>query len=154
MQLLETGLARLAGVAERDLGVDPSLRDAPGAGAAGGAAWGLAAFCGATLHPGAELVCDAVGLDAALVGAALVLTGEGHLDSSTAAGKAPAAVAARTRRAGLPCVALVGAAADPPPPLFDEVVCFGEGLAEAESMRRTAELLERATTSVIQRWTR
>ena len=44
-------------------------------------------------------------------GASLVITGEGRLDSQTAAGKAPAEVAARAARAGVPCVAVCGTVA-------------------------------------------
>ncbi len=48
--VLDRALAHLAAVVERDLGV--SLRDEPGAGAAGGLGFGLLAFCGARLSPG------------------------------------------------------------------------------------------------------
>jgi glycerate kinase len=82
----------------------------PGTGAAGGAAFALAAL-GARLIGGAALVCDEVGLDDAIAAAALVITGEGRLDSQTAAGKAPAEVAARAARAGVPCIAVCGTVA-------------------------------------------
>src|SRR5699024_1351818 len=58
--------------------------------------------------PGAALVCDLVGLDEALRGADLAITGEGTLDLQTLRGKAPAEVAARARVAGVPCLALAG----------------------------------------------
>jgi glycerate kinase len=57
---------------------------------------------------GAGLVCDLVGLAAALDGAVLAVTGEGALDEQTLSGKAPAEVAARARAAGVPCLALAG----------------------------------------------
>jgi glycerate 2-kinase len=57
-----------------------------GAGAAGGLAGGLAAI-GAELMPGFEVVAEAVGLEAALEGADLAITGEGKLDASSLAGK-------------------------------------------------------------------
>ncbi len=66
------------------------------------------ALLGATLRPGAPLVLDAVGLDSRLEGAALCVTGEGRLDATSLAGKAPAAVAAACGRRGVPCVALCG----------------------------------------------
>ena len=77
---LETGLRRLAEVLERDAGVAPALRDLPGAGAAGGSGYGLAA-AGARLVPGAALVAEAVGIDRAIAAADLVVTGEGRLDA-------------------------------------------------------------------------
>jgi glycerate kinase len=106
---LDAGLRHLAGLVEAAAG-RPGLAGEPGSGAAGGAAFALAAL-GASLVGGAALVCEMVGLDAALSQAALVLTGEGRLDSQTAAGKAPAEVAARARRSGVPCIAVCGSVA-------------------------------------------
>jgi glycerate kinase len=103
---LDTGLAHLADLIRRDLGLD--VRDHPGAGAAGGLGAGLMAFCGARLRPGAELVLELVELDRHLVGADLVLTAEGRIDAQTAFGKAPGAVAAHAARLGVPCLAIAG----------------------------------------------
>jgi glycerate kinase len=102
---LDASLGHYAAVLARDLGVD--VADVPGAGGAGGTAAGALAI-GATLVAGAGLVCDLVGLDTALHGADLVITGEGALDEQSLRGKAPAEVAARARSAGVPCLALAG----------------------------------------------
>lgn len=77
-------------------------------GCAGGLSGGLWAEFDATLKPGAALVLDASGFHEALRGAALVITGEGRLDSQTAAGKAVAEVAKRARLAGRLCYGVVG----------------------------------------------
>jgi glycerate 2-kinase len=106
VRLLDEGLANLADVIEKDLGV--KVRDLPGAGAAGGLGAGLHAFLGADLKRGVDLVLDLVGLDAKLAGASLVLTGEGQIDFQTAFGKAPAGVGAAAMRRGIPCVAIAG----------------------------------------------
>ncbi|MGY1738221.1 glycerate kinase [Geodermatophilus sp. SYSU D00684] len=103
---LDAALARFAVVVRRDLGVD--LEGRPAMGAAGGTAAGVAAVLTCSVGSGAELVADLVGLDAALAGADLAITGEGSLDAQSLRGKAPAVVAARARRAGVPCVALAG----------------------------------------------
>ncbi len=103
---LEAGLAQLAEVIERDLGRD--VRELPGAGAGGGLAAGLSAFLQADLTAGAERVLELLELKQALAGADLVLTAEGRLDAQTHHGKAPAAVAARARTLGIPCVAVAG----------------------------------------------
>ena len=79
-----------------------------GAGAAGGLGFALRAFLGVRLVPGTELVARAVGLEEAVKGADLVLTGEGSVDAQTAAGKTPAGVAVLARRAGVPCVVFAG----------------------------------------------
>ncbi len=106
VERLDAGLAHLAGVVRATTGVD--LQGLPGAGAAGGAAGALAALFGAELTPGAPLVLDAIGFGARLEGAGLCLTGEGRIDETTSAGKAPVAVAAACAAAAVPCVALCG----------------------------------------------
>jgi len=98
---LERGLARLAEVAERDLGVPPGLKERPGAGAAGGLGWGVAALLGGELREGARFLLDAAGFDGALRGADLLLTGEGSWDLQSAQGKAAAEAARRAREAGV-----------------------------------------------------
>jgi len=103
---LEQGLANLAAVIQRDLGVD--VRDLPGGGAAGGLGAGLSAYLNAQLQPGAQLVLALLGVEQAIVDADLVLTGEGCLDKQTRFGKAPAAVAALARRHGVPCIGIAG----------------------------------------------
>ncbi len=105
-QQLEDGLAHLANVVKRDLNVD--FRDAPGAGAAGGCAFGLMSFFGAVLRPGFEFLAEMSGLEAAIASADLVITGEGLLDSQTLSGKAPAGVAAMAKRLGTPVAAIGG----------------------------------------------
>jgi glycerate 2-kinase len=107
--LLDAALRRYADVLARDLGAD--VADLPGAGGAGGTAAGAVAVLGARVVSGAGMVCDLVGLDDALTGAALAVTGEGSLDLQTLSGKAPAEVARRARAAGVPCVGLAGAVA-------------------------------------------
>jgi glycerate 2-kinase len=105
--LLEEGLRVLADVVERDLPGGP-WRDRPGAGAAGGMGFALMAFCGARIVPGAEAMGSLVGLEDALAGAGAVVTGEGSLDASSLAGKAPAHVLARARAHGARAMAVAG----------------------------------------------
>ncbi|MGY1782388.1 glycerate kinase [Geodermatophilus sp. SYSU D01036] len=123
---LDAALARFAAVVRRDLGVD--LEGRPAMGAAGGTAAGVAAVLTCSVGSGAELVADLVGLDAALAGADLAITGEGSLDAQSLRGKAPAVVAARARRAGVPCVALAGRVA-----LSDDEL-RGAGFAAAHAL--------------------
>jgi glycerate kinase len=103
---LDSALARLATVVERDLG--KRVAAIPGAGAAGGTGAGLVAFLDAELVPGAPLVVEAAGFDAQLQGADLVITGEGRVDEQTAYGKAPGEVARRAHAAGVPVLLLAG----------------------------------------------
>ncbi|VEA71880.1 glycerate kinase I [Serratia rubidaea] len=63
-------------------GVD--VDQVPGAGAAGGMGAGLLAFCRAELRQGIEIVTEALGLDALVRDATLVITGEGRIDTARA----------------------------------------------------------------------
>jgi glycerate kinase len=149
VELLEAGLLRLAAVLERDAGVSPGLRLLAGSGAAGGAAYGLAVL-GATLRPGAALVADAVGLDAAIDGCDLVLTGEGRLDAQTAQGKAPMEVAVRAARRGIACIAVAGEVADSLPGLFATTLSLTGIARPGEDPRRVPRrLLRRAAAEAV-----
>jgi glycerate kinase len=142
LPILEAALTRLADVAERDLDGGP-WRDLEGAGAAGGLGFGLAAFCGARIEPGASAVADLVGLDRALDGADVVITGEGALDRQTAAGKVPAFVADRARERRCVVLAVAGRVEDGAEAAFDTVMTLGpDGLERPAElvMARTADL--------------
>jgi len=103
---LDAALDHYADILERDLG--QSVRDIPGAGAAGGLGAGLIAFLHATLRPGAQLVLEAVNLEHYVQTADLVITAEGQIDEQTAYGKSVGAVATLAKRYGLPVLALAG----------------------------------------------
>ena len=107
--LLEDGLSRLA----CGLGGDP---DAPGAGAAGGTGYGFAAAWGAQIGPGAVQLSRLAGLDQALAGAGLVITGEGRYDETSATGKVAGTVFAAAAAAGVPAALVAGQVAAAPPP--------------------------------------
>ena len=79
--------------------------------AAGGLGFAARAFR-ARFRPGIELVAELAGLADALVGADLVLTGEGRLDAQSLHGKTPVGVARIARQAGVPVVALAGSLGD------------------------------------------
>jgi glycerate kinase len=105
--------ARLARYADwlRD-GTGRDERDTPGAGAAGGTAFGLLSIAdhvrSIRLVPGVKVVMDETGLRAKLGGADLVITGEGRIDAQTAFGKTALGVAQLANRAGVPCIAVGG----------------------------------------------
>jgi glycerate kinase len=103
---LDAGLARLAQVLHRDLGID--VDRVAGAGAAGGVGAGALAFLGARLTPGIDLLLDLVGFDESLDGADLVVTGEGSFDSQSLSGKAAVGVSRRALAAGVPVIVLAG----------------------------------------------
>ena len=106
VQQLDAALAHYARIIERDLGM--SIRDVPGAGAAGGLGAGLMTFLHATLRSGAEMVLDAVGFDERVRNADLVITAEGQIDEQTADGKTLGVVARRAKKYGHPVLAIAG----------------------------------------------
>lgn len=148
---LDAALAHFADVVKRDLGIDKA--NEPGAGAAGGLAYGLLVFCSATMRPGFEVVAEAAGFAAHLVGADLVVTGEGRLDRQTAFGKTTAGLARAARAAGKPVVAIVGSTQDGgEPSLFDAVFALTDYASADEAVSRAGELVARAAEAVGQWW--
>ncbi|MCM2320535.1 MAG: glycerate kinase [Pseudomonas sp.] len=103
---LDAALAHFADVCAHSLGRDG--RDLPGSGAAGGIGFAARTFLAATFRPGIELVAEVSGLEQAVVGADLVITGEGRIDLQTLHGKTPMGVASIAKRHGVPVVALAG----------------------------------------------
>jgi glycerate kinase len=105
---LDDALRRWADAVELAIG-RPGLRDAPGAGAAGGLGFGLLAL-GASRAAGFGLVAEAIGLGERIAQADLVIAGEGAFDATSLRGKAVSGVAALAQAAGVPCVVVAGRA--------------------------------------------
>jgi glycerate kinase len=87
-------------------------RATPGAGAAGGTAFGLLSiadrFASIRLVPGVEVVMEETGLREKLDGTDLVITGEGRIDAQTAFGKTALGVARQAHASGVRCIAVGG----------------------------------------------
>ena len=103
---LDIALSHFAEVIQHDVGID--VTTVSGGGAAGGMGAGLYAFLGAKIDWGADIVCDVVGIDKHLVGASLVITGEGQLDWQTAYNKAPLVVAHHAGARSIPVLGVAG----------------------------------------------
>ena len=110
VEALDASLTRYADRLATATGRDE--REAPGAGAAGGTAFGLLSvadhFRAVRLVPGVDVVMDETGLRDRLTGADLVITGEGRIDAQTAYGKTALGVAQLARAAGVACIAIGG----------------------------------------------
>ena len=104
--VLERGLERWAEVVERELG--KAVAALPGAGAAGGLGAAFAAFLDAPPHLGASWLLDAVGFDAALEEADVVVTGEGAWDEQSMMGKVTGEVVERASSRGIPVLVVAG----------------------------------------------
>jgi len=141
---LEAAASRMAALLCAACHQPPDRTEIPGAGAAGGIAFGLMVAYGAKLVSGFDLVSDWLDLPARLAAADLVLTGEGRFDTTSLSGKGPGSLLAEARRRGQAVqlfAGSLGVAADPQlhaitPP----------DLPLAAALPRTAELLTAAIT--------
>ncbi|KJJ98071.1 MULTISPECIES: glycerate kinase [Pseudomonas] len=106
VQWLDHALGHFADHCAHLLGED--VRDFPGCGAAGGMGFAAKAFMHAAFRPGIDVVAELAGLDAAVQGADLVITGEGRFDAQTLRGKTPFGVARIAKRHGVPVVVIAG----------------------------------------------
>lgn len=102
MQKAEAALSGLA------LIVGKNLANIPGAGAAGGLGFGLAAFLNAKFEAGIDIFTRAAKFEERLKHIDLFISGEGSLDAQSFMGKGVGAVLKQARAAGVPCVALAG----------------------------------------------
>lgn len=158
VRVLDANLRHLADMIEAESGL--RVHDLPGAGAAGGLGAGLIAFCGARIASGIDTVLDAVGFDAAVSGADLVITGEGRIDGQSVYGKVPVGVATRacaatrTRPTKLPVVAIVGGIGSGAEAVYgygiDAIVSIANGpMSLAEAIAQTGPLLADAAERVM-----
>nr|WP_314522940.1 glycerate kinase [uncultured Rahnella sp.] len=106
VQVLDAALAHLAAVIFRHLGVN--VLEWPGGGAAGGMGVAARLFLRGNMRSGIDIIMDAIGLEEAMQGATLVITGEGRLDQQTINGKAPVGVARLAQRHHVPVIGLAG----------------------------------------------
>jgi glycerate kinase len=127
---LDAGLVHLSAVVNRDLSLD--LATMPGAGAAGGMGYGMMAFLGSHLQMGIETVLDTVRFDEMLEGASMVISGEGKIDTQSLRGKVVIGIARRTKKAGVPLIAVVGDIGD------DIEAAYDMGVSAIFSINRVA----------------
>ena len=149
---LERNLAHFADVIEHTTQRD--VRSLVSGGAAGGLAAGLFGVLGATLESGIDLVLESVGFEQALLGADLVITGEGLLDRQSLRNKGPCGVARWAQQRGVPVMALVGGIADDVrlADFYEFAGIFSicrRPMSLEEAMQRCAELLESAAESLL-----
>jgi glycerate kinase len=103
-QLLEAAVAHFASIA------GAGHINSPGAGAAGGAGYMAFTFLGAEQRSGIEVVLELISFTELLVGADLVITGEGKFDSQSLSGKAPMGVLKAAQSLGIPVMMVCGQA--------------------------------------------
>ncbi len=108
---LDEGLRHLDIQVQRDLGKDQA--DIPGAGAAGGTAYGLMVFLGAGFIGGTSFVLQTAGIPDLLTKQDIdfIITGEGKIDDQTLSGKLIQGIVELGKTHSVPVVAICGALA-------------------------------------------
>lgn len=109
VEQLDANLAHYASIIERTTGKD--VINQAGAGAAGGLGATLLGLLTASLRPGIQIVIEATNLAEVVKDAALVITGEGRIDSQTIHGKTPMGVAQTAKLYDLPVIGIAGSLA-------------------------------------------
>jgi glycerate kinase len=155
VETLERGLRQWSQLVSEATGRDDTER--PGAGAAGGTGYAALALLNAEIRPGIELILDLINFDAHVVGADLVVTGEGSLDEQSLAGKAPIGVARAAARAGVPVVAVAGRLLLSPERLQDAGISAAYALSDLErdparSIANASGLLRQIGARIAQDW--
>lgn len=104
LPLLDKALKKLALIVKEKYKID--IENLPGAGAAGGLAGGLVAFCNAKIVRGIDLFLDLVSFNEKIKNANLIITGEGKVDSQVKYGKAIKGITERAK--DIPVIAIAG----------------------------------------------
>lgn len=150
IKVLDRNLLLYSKIIEKDLGI--KVDDIPGAGAAGGLGAGLLAL-GANLKKGIDIVIEASELEKKIVGADIVITGEGSIDGQTRFGKTPYGVAMVAKKQGIPTITLAGNVGKDIDILydygFDAIFSIMQGVETLESALENGKLnLERTAKNI------
>ncbi|MBX8545486.1 glycerate kinase [Pseudomonas cichorii] len=152
---LDAALGHFADLSVQAVGQD--LRDSPGSGAAGGMGFAAKAYLKASFRAGVEVVADLTGLEQALVGADLVITGEGRFDAQTLRGKTPFGVARVAARHQVPVIVLAGTLGEGYERLYEHGISAAFALASGpmtldEACRHAASLLHDRARDLARVW--
>ncbi|MEE4220107.1 glycerate kinase [Pseudomonas viridiflava] len=152
---LDAALAHFADHSARTLGRD--LRDSPGSGAAGGMGFAAKAYLNASFRAGVEVVANLTGLEQALVGADLVITGEGRFDAQTLRGKTPLGVARVAQRQRVPVIVLAGTLGEGYEQLYQHGISAAFALTSGpmdleQACREARRLLQERARDVARVW--
>ena len=152
VQILDACLTHWAGEVEKVTGFH--LHDLPGAGAAGGIGGAFQAFFPCRMKRGIDVVIEYTGLQDALVGADLVITGEGQVDFQTASGKTPMGVAQAALLNNIPTVILAGSVGKGIEVLYQYGIVsvhsiINKPMELKEAMETAGDLLEKAAEQLV-----
>jgi glycerate 2-kinase len=155
VQRLEQSLRQWSQLVSEATGRNDAER--AGSGAAGGAGFAALALLNAKIRPGIELILDLIDFDRRVVGADLVVTGEGSLDQQSLAGKAPIGVARAATGAGVRVVAVAGRLQLSPQALREAGISAAYALTDLEPdldrcIANASALLHRVGAQIAKEW--
>jgi glycerate 2-kinase len=153
--LLDEGLKKLCEVILQFNG--KAIGALPGGGAAGGVAGVLNALLGAEIVNGIEYFLNVTAFADVLIGAELVITGEGKIDDQTLEGKGPFGVARKAKDMGIRVCGMAGRIevknSEDMVPYFDELISIQNANANLEeALISTAQNLEHAALTLGNRY--
>lgn len=145
VDLLDEGLRHLEKIMRKNFGGD---FDFPAAGAGGGLAVALKALTTLTITPGMKFIAEFTGLARQISQADLVITGEGHLDEQTFAGKVVKGVADLAKHYRKPVIALAGKCSLTPSQieslgLVAVVTLVGDDINESDAIEHAPSVLRK-----------
>lgn len=147
LPIIADGLARVVEILRED-GIRVARE--PGAGAAGGTAFGFSALWGAGYTDTYDFLFGTFGLDRIVAAHDLVITGEGRFDATSLAGKAPGRIIeAAAATVGATRVAILGGSIDwPSVPAGVKGIELADAAAQAWARRNPIEALATATKAL------
>lgn len=114
----------------------------PGAGAAGGTAYGLLHYANAKLESGFTIVSSIINLEQKIAEADIIITGEGSLDSQTLNGKGPHGVAILAKKHNKRVFAIAGQAEGAVNKYFEKILTLAStGLPLEVCMNNASQLI-------------
>lgn len=149
LDILERGMENVREVIELKTGIKTA--SVKGAGAAGGAGYGLAALAGAKMKSGIDYMLSLSDFDAILDDTAIVLTGEGKADSQTLQGKVSAGILSHARKRSVPVWLFAGKVEDSEALLnsgFEKVVDINDDQDTAQDPMNNATARQRLENAV------
>ncbi|MCM3760542.1 glycerate kinase [Alkalihalobacillus oceani] len=152
VEILDKKLSHWADLVEAQTGI--ALHNKAGAGAAGGIGGAFQAFFSAEMRRGIDIVIEYTGLEEALAGADVVITGEGQIDYQTASGKTPMGVAQAAQKHGIPTVAFAGSIGKGIEELYQYGIQSVHSIVNgpmslADAMNKAEQLLQQKAEQVI-----
>ncbi|MEX0289383.1 MAG: glycerate kinase, partial [Flavobacteriaceae bacterium] len=136
IELLDKGLEHLHTIVSHQFNV--SHAEVPGAGAAGGTAYGLKTFAGAEFISGIDFILNLAGIETLLENEKVdcIITGEGRIDNQTLSGKLISGVMQLGKKHHIPVIAICGALTT------DEELLYEQGLQAVIEVKDPEKSLE------------